>query len=121
MWKFIFSCLDTGIGVYNGLFHSTAITHSFDQFVHIIGAIILLLFPFTEGSTDLTSILLSVIPGIKIEVTNIETGVCTIYESLREAANALNMSAGTISRRIKLNIIKPYKGKFLIKAYENSE
>lgn len=61
------------------------------------------------------------IPGIKIEVTNIETGVCTIYESLREAANALNMSAGTISRRIKLNIIKPYKGKFLIKAYENSE
>ena len=24
------SCLDTGIGVYNGLFHSTAITHSFD-------------------------------------------------------------------------------------------
>jgi len=57
------SCLDTGIGVYNGLFHSTAITHSFDQFVHIIGAIILLFFPFTEGSTDLTSILLSVIPA----------------------------------------------------------
>jgi hypothetical protein len=57
------SCLDTGIGVYNGLFHSTAITHSFDQFVHIIGAIILFFFPFTEGSTDLTSILLSVIPA----------------------------------------------------------
>ena len=40
------SCLDTGIGVYNGLFHSTAITHSFDLFVYIIGAIILLLTAF---------------------------------------------------------------------------
>ena len=40
------SCLDTGIGVYNGLFHSTAITHSFDLFVYIIGAIIILLTAF---------------------------------------------------------------------------
>ena len=40
------SCKDTGIGVYNGLFHSTAITHSFDLFVYIIGAIILLLTAF---------------------------------------------------------------------------
>ena len=37
------TCLDTGIGIYNGLFHSTVITHSFDLFVYIIGAIILLL------------------------------------------------------------------------------
>jgi hypothetical protein len=27
------------------------------------------------------------------------------------------MSPGTISRRIKLNITKPYKGKFLIKTW----
>jgi hypothetical protein len=40
------SCLDTGIGIYNGLFHSTAITHSFDLFIYIIGVIILLLTAF---------------------------------------------------------------------------
>ena len=33
--------LDTGIGIYGGLFHSTSITHSFDLFVCIIGAIVL--------------------------------------------------------------------------------
>ncbi|MCZ6909896.1 MAG: hypothetical protein O7C56_02255 [Rickettsia endosymbiont of Ixodes persulcatus] len=38
--------MDTGIGIYNGLFHSTAITHSFDLFIYIIGAIILLLTAF---------------------------------------------------------------------------
>jgi hypothetical protein len=38
--------LDNGIGVYNGLFHSTAITHSFDLFTYIIASIILLLTAF---------------------------------------------------------------------------
>ena len=38
--------LDTGIGIYNGLFHSTAITHSFDLFIYIIAPIILLLTAF---------------------------------------------------------------------------
>jgi hypothetical protein len=51
--------LDLGISVYNGLFHSTAITHSFylrpslpllpsfeGEFIYIIGAIILLLTAF---------------------------------------------------------------------------
>ena len=33
--------LDTGIGIYGGLFHSTSITHSFDLFICIIGAIVL--------------------------------------------------------------------------------
>ena len=28
--------LDTGIGVFSGLFHSTSITHSFDIFIYII-------------------------------------------------------------------------------------
>jgi hypothetical protein len=40
------TCLDTGIGIYNGLFHSTAITHSFDLFIYIIAPIILLLTGF---------------------------------------------------------------------------
>jgi hypothetical protein len=32
--------LDNRIGIYNGLFHSTAITYSFDLFIYIIGTII---------------------------------------------------------------------------------
>ena len=40
------TCLDTGIGIYNGLFHSTAITHSVDLFIYIIAPIILLLTGF---------------------------------------------------------------------------
>jgi group I intron endonuclease len=58
------------------------------------------------------------VPGIKVEVTSIETGCTTVYGSIREAAEVLNIGPGTISRRLKLNITKPYKGKFLIKAYE---
>jgi NADH-ubiquinone oxidoreductase chain 2 len=38
--------LDTGIGIYNGLFHSTAVTQSFGLFVYIISGIILLLTAF---------------------------------------------------------------------------
>jgi len=38
--------LDTGIGIYGGLFHSTSITHSFDLFICIIGAIVLQLTAF---------------------------------------------------------------------------
>ena len=40
------SCLETGIGVYNGLFHSTAITHSLDLFLYTIVPIIILLTAF---------------------------------------------------------------------------
>lgn len=35
------SYLDTGFGVYSGLFHSTAITESFDLFIYIIVGIII--------------------------------------------------------------------------------
>ena len=38
--------LDRGIGVFSGLFHSTAITHSFYIFIYIIGAVILQLTSF---------------------------------------------------------------------------
>jgi hypothetical protein len=33
------SAKGAGIGIYNGLFHSTAITHSFNLFIDIIGVI----------------------------------------------------------------------------------
>jgi NADH-ubiquinone oxidoreductase chain 2 len=48
--SFYVTCLDTGIGIYSGLFHSTAITHSFDLFIYIIAAIILLLTAFYPRS-----------------------------------------------------------------------
>jgi hypothetical protein len=38
--------LDTGIGIYGGLFQTISITHSFNQFIGIIGAIVLLLTAF---------------------------------------------------------------------------
>jgi hypothetical protein len=38
--------LDTGIGAFNGLFHSTATSHSFDLFIYIIAPTILLLTAF---------------------------------------------------------------------------
>nr|UYR50746.1 NADH dehydrogenase subunit 2 [Morchella crassipes] len=38
--------LDTGIGIYGGLFHTTSITHSFNLFISILGAIVLLLTAF---------------------------------------------------------------------------
>ena len=51
--------LDTGIGIYNGLFHSTAITHSFDLFIYIIGAMISSVTGLSPSSAEL---LLSVAP-----------------------------------------------------------
>ena len=58
------TCLDNWIGIYNGLFHSTAITHSFDLFIYIIGVIILFFSPESfVNSTDLASILVSGIPA----------------------------------------------------------
>jgi len=35
------SCLDTGIGVYNGLLYSGALTQSFDLFIYIVAATII--------------------------------------------------------------------------------
>ena len=50
---------DSGLGIYNGLFHSTVIVQITDLFIYIIGAMILLLTGFSPESTDL---LLSVAP-----------------------------------------------------------
>jgi NADH-ubiquinone oxidoreductase chain 2 len=43
----IHTCIGSGLGIYNGLFHSTVTTQSFDLFIYIIGAIILLLTGFS--------------------------------------------------------------------------
>ena len=38
----------------------------------------------------------------------------TIYSSYRKVERALNMGSGTITRRMKGNITKPYKKRYLI-------
>jgi len=43
----ILTCIGSGLGIYNGLFHSTVTTQSFDLFIYIIGAMILLLTGFS--------------------------------------------------------------------------
>jgi hypothetical protein len=39
-----------------------------------------------------------------------------VYGSINKAAEALNIPKGTIARRVKLNIVKPYKNRYVIKA-----
>jgi len=60
--------LDTGIGIYNGLFHSIAISHSFNLFIDIIGSIILLFCP--EWGTN--SLLLLVTPVVVYKNSDLE-------------------------------------------------
>src|ERR1700687_3381440 len=40
------TCLDTGIGLYGGLFHSTSTTHTFQIFIILISGVILQLTAF---------------------------------------------------------------------------
>jgi hypothetical protein len=51
-----------GIGIYNCLFHSTAITHSFNLFINIIGVIILFFSPESLPGVNSDSFLLAVTP-----------------------------------------------------------
>jgi hypothetical protein len=52
--------------------------------------------------------------GFTIQVVDLKTNKTTIYFSYREAERELNMGSGTITRRIKQNITKPYKKRYLI-------
>lgn len=59
-------------------------------------------------------------PGFAVQVLDLENEKITLYSSYREAERALNMGAGTITLRIKLNITKPYKKRYIIsKATKN--
>jgi hypothetical protein len=49
----ILTCLGSGLGIYNGLFHSTVATQSFDLFIYIVGATTLSLTGFSPEFTDL--------------------------------------------------------------------
>jgi hypothetical protein len=51
--------------------------------------------------------------SIKIEVTDLYLNSKTTYNSVREAARALNIDRKTISNYFKNNQIKPYKKRYV--------
>lgn len=53
--------------------------------------------------------------AIKIEVTDLETNITTIYTSIGEAARALEVRQTAISQYFLKNQKTPYKGKYLFK------
>ena len=55
------------------------------------------------------------VAGIKVEVKDLSTNVVTVYDSINKASEALNISKGTVARRIKVNVKKPYKNRYIIK------
>jgi len=59
------------------------------------------------------------VPGLKVEVTDLETDITTTYNSIRAAAVALNSDIKTILRRENNQITKPYRGRYIIKILRN--
>jgi len=51
----------------------------------------------------------------KIEVTDLEIGTTTSYNSMREAAKALEIDVSIISQYFNKNRKKPYKGRYFFK------
>ncbi len=51
--------------------------------------------------------------SLKIQVTDIEFNSSTLYNSMNEAARALNIPQSRISLYFKNNQKKPYKGRYL--------
>jgi predicted RNase H-like nuclease (RuvC/YqgF family) len=56
--------------------------------------------------------------GLEIIVLDLKTNVQRMHASLREAAREYNISPGIISRRIKLNITKAYKKRYIFRSTE---
>jgi group I intron endonuclease len=58
------------------------------------------------------------VPGISVDVTDLETKLTTTYDSVRKAANAINSDIKTILRREKSQLEKgintPYRNKYII-------
>ena len=54
--------------------------------------------------------------GFKVEVKDLSNNLVTVYDSITKAGLALNIPKSTIARRVKLNIEKPYKKIYIIKA-----
>jgi len=58
-------------------------------------------------------------PGLKVQVTDLDTNVTSTYDSIRKAADALKSDIKTILRREKNQINKPYRGRYIIKILRN--
>lgn len=58
------------------------------------------------------------VPGIEVEITDLETNITTTYESIRKAASAINSDIKSLSRReksqIKKGINTPYRDRYII-------
>jgi hypothetical protein len=55
------------------------------------------------------------IKSIKVEVTDLETGISINYSSVRQAAKAINGRSSTIYERLKIENYKPYRNRYIIK------
>jgi hypothetical protein len=99
-----------GIGIYNGLFHSTVITHSFDLFIDIIGVIILL---FSESCVNSDPVLLVVTPGVivvysnadiqKVEILKENKGKSGVYRWTNLVSGKTYVGSGTnLSKRLSV-------------------
>jgi hypothetical protein len=51
--------------------------------------------------------------AVKIEVLDLETNLTTTYDTIGEAARALNISQSSISYNLKSKKQKPYKGRYV--------
>jgi group I intron endonuclease len=58
------------------------------------------------------------VPGLEVEITDIETKITTVYNSIRKAAAFINSDIKTILRReksqIEMGINTPYRKKYII-------
>jgi hypothetical protein len=95
-----------GIGIYNGLFHSTVITHSFNLFIDIIGVIILF---FSESFVNSDSVLLAVTPIVvysnadtqKFEILKENRGKSGVYRWTNLVSGKTYVGSGTnLSKRL---------------------
>jgi group I intron endonuclease len=55
-----------------------------------------------------------------VEVTDIETGVVSIFSSARKAAKCIKCHKSSVSSKLSLKSLKPIKGRFIIKPIYNN-
>ncbi len=55
------------------------------------------------------------LPAQPISVFDKETNLTTTYDSIAEAARALNIKKGVIDMFLVRNQVKPYKGRYIFK------
>ena len=95
--RLIHTCIGSGLGIYNGLFHSTVTTQSFDLYIYSIGAIEFL-FPWFTDTTDL---LLSAIVYMNSSGQNTAPKDNSFLETLESRCKELynNLSEDSVLKR----------------------